>query len=321
MYAHVMENHSAVHPVVMPLCNDSKHNVRSGKDKDVYDFGDMLLIISTDRFSAFGKSFGQEIKDKGLIITQLSAYWFRKLRNICPNHLISVKTARFPDAIKSVAINHEGQALLVRKASPLSIRCVVRGYLAGAGWREYRESGQICGNKLPLGLVESQRLPTPIFTPTTKGRPDGKNENIDYHQLQGLLGEDLAKQLREASIRLYFNAWKSAREKGVLIADSKFEFGLNDGTLMLIDECLTPETSRFWSMEKYRYGGPMPSMDKQILADYLEISGTPEMIPLPDEMLIRLGEKYHEAFKRIIGKNVHSRNRICPGQESFAQIQ
>jgi phosphoribosylaminoimidazole-succinocarboxamide synthase len=304
MYAYDMHCQTADSPDLSLLLfgNASKGNLRRGKDKDVYDFGDVLLLIATNNLSAFGERLRQEIKGKGRIVTKLSAYWFRTLKNICPNHLISVDQACLPDSIRAVAKDFEGQSMLAWKTTPLPVRCVVRGYLAGAAWREYRETGEICGNKLPSGLVESQRLPAPIFAPTTKSGE--MNENIHYQALQSLLGETLAEQLRETSLRLYFNAWRRAREQGVLIADTKFEFGLHDGKLMLIDECLTPDTSRFWSMDSYRHGGPMPSMDKQILVDFLESLGTSKMIPLPDEMLSRLGEKYHEGYSLITGKRI-----------------
>lgn len=310
MYAFDLQRQSTIDPEKLPLFhgNPVAGNLRKGKEKDVYDFGDVLLLIATDSMSAFGERLRHEIKDKGRIVTQMSAYWFRELRNICPSHLISVEQACFPDPIKAVAGEFDGQAMLVWKTTPLPIRCVVRGYLAGAGWREYRDDGEICGNKLPSGLLESQRLPAPIFAPTI--RSGERNENIHFNALERRLGKTLAEQLRETSLRLYFNAWKSARKRGVLIADTKFEFGLHGGKLMLIDECLTPDTSRFWSMGGYRHGGPMPSMDKQILVDFLESLGTPEMIPLPDEILARLGEKYHEVYKRIVGEGVQSRNKL-----------
>jgi phosphoribosylaminoimidazole-succinocarboxamide synthase len=277
--------------------------MRRGKDKDVYDLGDMLLMVSTDRLSAYGKSLGQGFNGKGKIVNQLSAYWFRKMRNVFPNHLVSANTGSFPESIRNDAEILDGRSMLVWKAKPLPVRCIVRGYLAGAGWREYREKGEICGIKLPTGLVESQRLPSPIFSPTVKGQPGGMNENIEFSSLQRLLGKTLAELLRETSLWLYFTAWKSARERGVLIADTKFEFGLHDGKLMLIDECLTPDTSRFWGIDSYRYGGPSSSMDKQLLIDYLETLDSPDDIPsLPDAMLCIIGEKYKEAYKRIVGK-------------------
>jgi phosphoribosylaminoimidazole-succinocarboxamide synthase len=193
--------------------------------------------------------------------------------------------------------------MLVWETTPLPIRCVVRGYLAGAGWREYREKGEICGVKLPAGLVESQRLPSPIFTPTTKGHPGEGNENIDFSSLQRLCGKALAEELREISLRLYFNAWMSAREQGVLIADTKFEFGLHDGKLMLIDECLTPDNSRFWALDSYRQGGPMPGMDKQFLIEHLEALDSSVNLPhLPEEILCKIAYKYQEAYSRIIGR-------------------
>ena len=277
--------------------------LRRGKDKDVYDLADMLLMVSTDRLSAYGKSLGQGVNGKGKIVNQLSAYWFRKLRNVFPNHLVSANTRSFPESISNNADILDGRSMLVWKANPLPVQCVVRGYLAGAGWREYKEKGEICGIKLPAGLVESQRLPTPVFSPTVKGGPRGVNKSIDFNALQRLLGTSLAKLLRETSLWLYFSAWKSAHERGVLIADTKFEFGLHDGKLMLIDECLTPDTSKFWGIDSYRYGGPSSSMDKQLLIDYLETLDSPDDIPsLPDAMLRIIGEKYKEAYKRIVGK-------------------
>lgn len=285
----------------------SSVTMRHGKDKDIFDFGDLMLLVHTDRISALGRRLPFEIKGKGRIINHLSAYWFGKLQKICTNHLITVEQSLFPACVREAAGDCEGRAMLVWKTMPLPIRCVVRGYLAGAGWREYRESGSICGNSLPPGLVESQRLPAPIFTPTTKGGPDGKNENISFMTLQDSLGSALAEQVRETSLRLYFNAWKQARERGVLIADTKFEFGLHDGKLMLIDECLTPDTSRLWSMDKYRKGGAMASMDKQNLADYLETFDSWETaLPLPEAMVARLGEKYHETCRMIGSRRFNS---------------
>lgn len=282
--------------------------MRRGKDKDVYDLGDMLLMVSTDRLSAFGKSLGQGFAGKGKIVSQLSSYWFRKLRKIIPNHLVSANQDCFPALLRRHADLLDGRSILVWKTRPLPILCVVRGYLAGAGWQEYRDKGAICGTLLPEGLVESQRLPSPLFAPTIKGRAE---ENIDFTSLQQLLGRALAEQLREASLRLYFNAWKSARERGLLIADAKFEFGLHNGRLMLIDECLTPDTCRFWAIDSYRYGGPMPSMDRQVVDEFLGSPDDPADIPyLPDELLGRLGEKYYEVYRRIIGKRASARKEI-----------
>ncbi|KAF0215400.1 MAG: phosphoribosylaminoimidazole-succinocarboxamide [Geobacteraceae bacterium] len=313
MYAYDMQNHAtsiSADPLLLTSC-PGMTLMRRRKDKDVYDLGDMLLMVSTDRLSAAGRSLGQGVKGKGKIVNQLSAYWFRKLRHIFPNHFVSANTGCFPESIGNNAEILDGRSMLVWKTTPLPIRCVVRGYLAGAGWREYQERGEICGTRLPTGLVESQRLPSPIFSPTVKGRPEGVNENIDFGSLQLLLGKSLADQLRETSLRLYFTAWKRARERGVLIADTKFEFGLHDGKLMLIDECLTPDTSRFWGLDSYRYGGPVPSMDKQLLIDYLDTLDIPDNIPhLPDEMLCKIGEKYNEAYKRIVGKRAYLKMEV-----------
>lgn len=275
--------------------------LRQGKDKDIYDLGDMLLMVATDRLSSGGKSLAQGFRGKGRIVNQLSAFWFRHLGKIIPNHLVSADDRCFPEAIRNVAAQAHGRSMLVWEATPLPVRCVVRGYLAGAVWREYQENGEICGVKLPAGLVESQRLPSPIFTPTTKGRSGEMNENIDFHSLEGLLGKTLAEKLRDISLKLYFTAWKSARDKGVLIADTKFEFGLHAGQLMLIDECLTPDNSRFWELEKYRHGGKMPSLDKHLLIDYLSLLDSADRTPyVPEDMLSRLGQKYLEVYKRIV---------------------
>lgn len=303
MYAHTTHDQPVASP--LPIINDAEIatvvNMRRGKDKDIFDFGDLLLLVHTDCISALGRSLPVEMAGKGRIVNQLSAFWFGKLRNICPNHLITVDQSSFPACVREAAGDTEGRSMLVWKTMPLPIRCVVRGYLAGAGWREYQETGAICGNRLPSGLVESQRLPAPIFTPTTKGGAYGKNENISFQTLQKSLGSTLAEQVRETSLRLYFNVWQWARERGVLIADTKFEFGLHDGKLMLIDECLTPDTSRFWQMDRYRHGGAMASMDKQMLLDYLETLESMGAVPqLPEEMLSRLGEKYREMYRMIV---------------------
>lgn len=305
MYSHVAQELSSLDfsPISNSFETSKSVNMRRGKDKDIYDFGDLLLLVHADRISALGRSLPVEIAGKGRIVNQLSAFWFGKLQNICTNHLITVEESLFPACVREFAGDCEGRAMLVWKTMPLPIRCVVRGYLAGAGWREYLETGAICGNRLPAGLKESQRLPAPIFTPTTKGGACGKNESVSFKTLQEALGSTLAEQVRETSLRLYFNAWQRARERGVLIADTKFEFGLHDGKLMLIDECLTPDTSRFWQMDRYRQGGAMASMDKQILADYLDTFESWETAPpLPETMLARLGEKYRETCRLIMGR-------------------
>lgn len=312
MYAYEMHNDVPPVPADAVLAmNMSAMNLLSrGKDKDIFDLGDMLLMVSTDRLSVAGKSIGQGFNGKGKIVNQLSAYWFRKLRNVSPNHFVSAQPACFPAAIRSAVENFDGRSMLVWKTTPLPIRFIVRGYLAGSGWREYQETGEICGTKLPQGLVESQRLPSPLFAPTAKGRPGGLSENLDFDSLKQLLGKTLAEQLRETSLRLYFNASKIARERGVLIADTKFEFGLLDGKLMLIDECLTPDTSRFWSLDSYRYG-PMPSMDKHLLIDYLSAPGNHDgTLKLPDEFMCRVENRYIELCKRIVGKRAFAKMEL-----------
>jgi phosphoribosylaminoimidazole-succinocarboxamide synthase len=276
---------------------------RRGKDKDIYELGDMLLLVSTDRLSAVGKSLKQGVKGKGHIVNKLSAYWFRTLKSEFPNHFFSADPGSFPDAFRTNAEIFAGRSMLVWKTTPLPVRCVVRGYLAGPGWREYREKGSIYGTELPPGLVESQRLPKPIFSSTVKGCQVGMNDNFDFNSLQRLLGKHLAEQLRNTSLRLYLAASIIARDRGVLIADTKFEFGILNGKLIVIDECLTPDTSRFWAIERYRCGGPLPSMDKQLLIDYLETLQSPGNIPsLPEEMIRRIEEKYMEVYKLIVGE-------------------
>lgn len=275
-----------------------------GKVQDVYDLGDALLLIATDRMSVAGVGIAQGFEGKGRLVNQLSAYWFRRLRASCPNHLISATPRFFPARINRLPEVLDGRAMLVWKTIPLPVRCVVRGYLAGEAWREYQESGAIGGNKLPAGMVQSQRLPAPLFAPTLKGGAGEMSESLDFRSLQRLLGDSLADQLRDVSLSLYFRAWKSARERGVLIADTKFEFGLHDGKLMLIDQCLTPDTSRFWAQECYRSGGPVPTLGKQLLwefSDFFRFYGdTPEV---PEDILCRVGEKYREAYQRIVGKS------------------
>lgn len=278
--------------------------LKRGKEKDIYDLGDMLLMVATDRLSVDGISLGQGIAGKGQITSQLSSFWFSKLRGLFPNHLVASDTRCFPSHLQEYSDILDGRAMLVWKTTPLPIRCVVRGYLAGDGWKEYRQTGEICGMKIREGLVESQRLPAPIFTPTVKGRPGAMNETIEFGALQDLLGKTLAEQLRDASIRLYFTAWLTAREQGVLIADTKFEFGLHEGRLMLIDDCITPDTSRFWALDRYRYGGSTSSMDKQILIDFLDrIRWKNRHLYLPDELLCQIGNKYKEVFERLTGSN------------------
>jgi len=280
--------------------------LRRGKDKDVYDLGDMLLLVATDRLSAAGKSLNQGIPGKGKIINNLSAFWFRRLRHIFPNHLVSSDSRSFPEAVRNSIGSDDGRSMLVWETTPLPVRCIVRGYLAGAGWQEYQEKGEICGNRLPGGLVESQRLPSPIFTPKAKGGAGEMNDNIDFSTLEELLGKTLADLLRVTSLRLYFTAWMRAREQGVLIAETEFEFGLHDGQLMLIDECLTPDNSRFWELDKYRHGGNMSSLDKQLLIDYLESQNNSAGIPaVPEAILCRIGEKYLEVYKRFAGGRPH----------------
>lgn len=301
MHAYDISRH-AVQGESLP---DGLNLLRRGKVKDVFDLGDVLLMISTDRMSAGEVIIAGGFCGKGQLVNQLSAFWFRRLRAVFPNHLVSATPKCFPEFIKNQPEVVEGRAMLVWKALPLPVRCVVRGYLAGSAWHEYQETGAVCGHKLPAGMVQSQRLPTPMFAPALSGGYGGVDENMDFASLQRLLGDSLADQLRQASLRLYLSAWKIARDRGVLIADTTFEFGLHEGKLMLINECLTPDTSRFWALENYRLGGALPSLGKQMLVEFLEVLRFTQAVPdVPDEILGRVGEKYREAYRRIVGKRL-----------------
>jgi phosphoribosylaminoimidazole-succinocarboxamide synthase len=279
-----------------------------GSDKDVYDLGDMLLVVATDRLATAGRALAQKVPGKGIVVNHLSAFWFRKLRKVFPNHFISADHRTLPEIIRKRTAQLEDRLMLVWKATPLPLRCVVRGYLAGAGWQDYQETGQICGNILPVGMTESQRLPYPIICPELKGFNGADSTSVNLATVQQIFGKQLANQLRDAALKLYFAAWSLARERGVIIADTSFEFGIHDDKLMLIDHCLTPDNTRFWQLSRFRPGNVMPSMDKQLLVDYLEtIEGSSKLPILPQEILEQLGAKYQEAHRCIVGKDCPSR--------------
>jgi phosphoribosylaminoimidazole-succinocarboxamide synthase len=278
-----------------------------GKVRDIYDLGDSLLILATDRVSAFDVVMNEPIPDKGRILTRISAFWFKETEDIIPNHLISTHTKEFPPVCCAHLDFLEDRTMWVRKAKPLPVECIVRGYLAGSGWKDYLRTGQVCGYRLPEGLVESDRLPGALFTPSTKAEGGAHDENISFDRMKDLIGTDMAKRVRDVSLALYKRGLEVAETKGILIADTKFEFGLLDGQLILIDEILTPDSSRFWPRDHYQPGGPQASFDKQFLRDFLtslQWDHNPPPPPLPDDIIGKTREKYLEALVRLTGKDL-----------------
>ena len=274
-----------------------------GKVRDIYDLGDKLLIVATDRISAFDVVMPNPIPDKGQVLTQMSKFWFDLTRKIVPNHLLSTEVKDYPGSCHPYRKVLQGRSMLVEKAEAIPVECVVRGYLAGSGWSEYERTGAICGVKLPKGLVESSRLDEPIFTPATKAEIGLHDENITLEAAAQIIGKDLAERLRSISVAIYKMARDLADEKGILIADTKMEFGLKDGKLLLIDELLTPDSSRFWPKDQYRPGVPQSSYDKQFLRDYLlaiHWNKTPPVPELPAEVIENTREKYLEAYRRLV---------------------
>jgi phosphoribosylaminoimidazole-succinocarboxamide synthase len=272
-----------------------------GKVRDIYDLGDRLLIVSTDRISAFDFVLPNGIPNKGKVLNSLSAFWFRKLGHITENHLITTDVGDYPKEARRHLKTLEGRSMLVKKAGVIPIECVVRGYLAGSGWKEYQKSQSICGIKLPAGMVESQRLPETVFTPSTKAT-SGHDINISREEADRVGGKETIDSLRECSIRMYEEAFEYAEKRGIIIADTKFEFGMLDGRIMLVDEALTPDSSRFWPKASYRRGGPQKSFDKQYVRDYLEKIGWDKRPPapkLPKDVVEETGKKYLEAYERI----------------------
>ena len=278
-----------------------------GKVRDIYDFGDRLLIVATDRLSAFDVVMPNPIPDKGRVLTQISKFWFDMTKRIVPNHVISAEVKDFPKECQPYKAILDGRSMLVVKADPIPIECVVRGYLSGSGWEEYRKTGEICGISLPKGLVESVKLEEPIFTPATKADTGLHDENITFERMEKAVGKDLAQRLKSLSIAIYKMARSFAEEEGVLIADTKMEFGIRDGRLLLIDELLTPDSSRFWEKKEYRPGHSQKSFDKQFLRDYLlsiEWDKTPPAPELPEEVIEKTRQKYLEAYVRLVGKSL-----------------
>lgn len=276
--------------------------LRSGKVRDVYDLGDCLLFVATDRISAFDCILPNPIPRKGEVLTQISAFWFEKL-DFVQNHLITADFRQFPESVQKFADQLAGRSMLVKKASPLPVECVARGYLAGSGWKEYKEKGTVCGHPLPSGLRQSDRLPETIFTPATKAE-EGHDENISWSECRAILGDDVALSVRDFTIELYEHGRAYAATQGIIVADTKFEFGILDGEIVLIDECLTPDSSRFWPESEYVAGGSPPSFDKQFVRDYLEgldWDKTPPAPSLPPEIIEKTSAKYLEAYERLVG--------------------
>ena len=288
---------------------DGVKKLKSGKVREVFDLGDVLLFVATDRISAFDVILPNPIPEKGHVLTALSEFWFGKTRHIVENHFITSDYAKL--AARVVGIESlRGRSMLVRKCQPLPVECVVRGYLSGSGWKDYQQSGSICGIKLPAGLRESDRLPEPIFTPAAKIHSGGHDENISYEMVEKTIGPTYADALRSLTLKIYEKATEHAASKGLILADTKFEFGLvtdqsGDEQIILADEVLTPDSSRYWPADSYNPGGPQPSFDKQYVRDYLESIHWNKQAPapaLPREVVLRTSEKYLEAYRLLTGR-------------------
>lgn len=275
--------------------------LRRGKVREIFDFDDRLLIVATDRISAFDYIMPNGIPDKGKILTRISSFWFERSRHLIQNHVIATEIREFPSVCQPYSSRLEKRSMLVWKTEPLPVECIVRGYLSGSGWKDYRRNGAISGVSLPSGLQESQRLDEPIFTPSTKS-DSGHDENISFNRMQAMVGSEPARRVREVSLQMYDWARRYAEERGIIIADTKFEFGLRNGELYLIDEVLTPDSSRFWPMDQYKPGHPQVSYDKQYLRDWLESIGwnkQPPVPELPPEVIRNTREKYLEALRLL----------------------
>ena len=279
---------------------------KRGKVRDIYEIDDNLLIVATDRISAFDFVLPDPIPNKGIYLTQLSIFWFEKMKKIVDNHLISGDVEDFPDELKDYRDVLDKRSMLVTKTEVIPVECIVRGYLSGSGWKEYREKGEICGVKLPKRLRESEKLDEPIFTPTTKAEK-GHDIPITFEQLKDMVGKETAEKLRDLSIEIYEKARDYAYQRGIIIADTKFEFGVKDGEIILVDELLTPDYSRFYPLDEYEPGKPQPSFDKQYVRDYLTSTGWDKNSPpphLPEEVIRETEKRYREAFERLTGRKL-----------------
>lgn len=300
--------HSMLPSVITQTASDRFAPTQRGKVRDLYDLGDALLIVATDRLSAFDVVLPDGIPNKGKVLTQISSFWFRKLTSFVPHHVISVDVGDFPEPFKSAPDIFAGRSMLVKKTRPLPVECVVRGYVSGSGWNDYKKAQSICGIRLPPGLRESEKLPEPIFTPSTKAPIGSHDENISFEHVVGVLGKDMAGKVRDLSISLYSAGAEYAASKGIIIADTKFEFGVDENSqIVWIDEALTPDSSRFWPKDRYAPGGAQPSFDKQFVRDYL-LSIRWDKIPpaprLPEEIIQTTSSKYEEALVRLTGRGV-----------------
>lgn len=277
--------------------------LRRGKVRDVYEVGEHLLIIATDRISAFDVVLPNGIAGKGKVLTQISLYWFSQTKDIIENHIVATEVMEYPALLRKYRDVLEGRSMLVKKAGPMPVECIIRGYLSGSGWKEYKERGTVCGIRLPQGLVESSRLAEPIFTPSTKAE-EGHDVNISFDKMKDIVGDETAGRLKDASLRIYTRARDIAEKKGIIIADTKLEFGMYDGRLILIDEVLTPDSSRFWSIKTYEPGKGQDSYDKQIIRDYLLTLHWDQTYPgpvLPDHIVDKAIERYREIYRIIVG--------------------
>ena len=279
--------------------------IGKGKVRDIYAVGDdKMLIVASDRLSAFDVVLPDPIPDKGRVLNEMANFWFERLGHVVPNQLTGID----PESVvqKNEQDQVRGRSVVVKKLKPLPIEAVVRGYIIGSGWKDYRKTGKICGIELPRGLRQAEKLPEPIFTPATKAA-EGHDENISFERMAGIIGDERAKAVRDTAIRLYEAAAAYALERGIIIADTKFEFGLRDGNIVWIDEALTPDSSRFWPRDSYRPGGPQPSFDKQFVRDYLDQIGWNRQPPapqLPDEVIDKTRERYVEAYRRLTGREL-----------------
>jgi phosphoribosylaminoimidazole-succinocarboxamide synthase len=277
-----------------------------GKVRDIYEAGEALLFIATDRISAFDCVLPNGIPDKGRVLTQMSLFWFDYLKDVVPNHLLTAKVDEYPLELRQFREQLEGRSMLVRKAEMFPVECVARGYVSGSGWKDYKRTGAICGIPLPAGLQESGQLPEPIFTPATKAQT-GHDENISFEEAAKVIGEDTARKLRTLTLEIYSKANAYAKGRGIILADTKFEFGLIDGQITLGDEVLTPDSSRYWPAKTYAPGGPQKSFDKQFVRDYLETLDWNKQAPapkLPEEVILNTAAKYREAYETLSGKTL-----------------
>jgi phosphoribosylaminoimidazole-succinocarboxamide synthase len=279
--------------------------IMQGKVRELYDFDDKILLVTSDRISAFDVIMPDLVEGKGEVLTQISLFWFKQFESIVPNHIITADVDEYPEECKPHREYLKGRSMLVKKTKPLPIECVVRGFITGSGWKSYLNDGTVCGIKLPEGLKESEELPQPLFTPSTKAELGEHDENISFEEVVKLIGEEKANRVKDISIEIYKKGVEIASKLGIIIADTKFEFGILDDEIILIDEVLTPDSSRFWPKETYKPGGAQKSFDKQFLRDYLKTLDWDKQAPgpkLPDEIIAKTSEKYNEAMKLFLGK-------------------